>query len=163
MSKRVMYCCSITVLCLVLAAGMASAQDTSPYLAGAWNGDFYGISIINPTTKWLDVYAVAYSEGSPVFCGMMPIAPNGTLSEGGFIPNGYDVEFGTIKFFAFPQGTMKFDPNAIIGGFQYKSWWDVIDGPNVESNLKAVTINNYTIREFSMIPPRTDPCWNSPS
>jgi hypothetical protein len=160
MSKRMMCCCCLMALCLGLTAGMAPALDTSPYLAGAWNGDYYGVAIINPTTKWLDVYAVAYSEGSPIFCGMIPIAPNGTLSASEFVRPGYGLGFGTIKFFAFPRGTKTFDPNAVIGGFQYKYWDDPLEGSNTESNLKAVTINSYTIREFSMIPAPIHPCWN---
>jgi hypothetical protein len=155
MCKPVMYCCFITVLCLVLAAGLASAQDTSPYLVGAWNEGINWVTIINPTTKPLTVYAVVYSEGQPVLCRRVDIPPNGLVGDYA----GDEGWFGTMKFFAFPQGTMKFDPNAVIGGFQGKDWWQPYGWTSSEANLKAVTINSYTIREFSMIPAPDHPCW----
>jgi hypothetical protein len=155
MFKRVMICCCLSALCLVLAAGFTSAQDTSPYLAGAWNEERNWVTIINPTTKPLTVYAVLYSDGVPVLCQRADIRPNGLI--GGYA--GLPDAFGTMKFFAFPQGTMKFDPNAVIGGFQGKDWWHPFGLVSSEANLKAVTINSYTIREFSMIPPYDHPCW----
>jgi hypothetical protein len=160
MLKRVMICCCLTAVFFILASGFAPAQDTSPYLVGAWNGDWNSFTIINPTTKWLTVYAIAYSEGVPVSCGVTDIAPNGLAEASAMIPLFTD-SYGTVKFFAYPQGTRKFDPNAVIGGFQLKDWEDPYDWQSSEANLKAVTINSYTIREFSMIPPYDHKCWGS--
>jgi len=157
-----MLCCCLSALCFVLAAGVAPAQDTSPYLVGAWNESNTWVTVMNPTTKWLTVYAIAYNEGIPFFCAWQDIPPNG-LGGGGlptvFLQGGGEGNFGTVKFFAFPRGTRTFDPNAVIGGFQSKSWEDPYDWADSEANLKAVTINSYTIREFSMIPPGDHPCW----
>lgn len=156
MLKRVVLCTCLTSLCLILAAGFAPAFDTSPYLLGVFNeeGRF---TVINPTTKWLTVYGVSYWEGMIVECYKTDIPPNGSVW-GGY--QAWDA-FGAIKIFAFPQGTRKFDPNAVIGGFQMKGSGYQNDG-TTESNLEAVAINSYTLREFSMIPPDDHKCFSDP-
>jgi hypothetical protein len=68
---------------------------------------------------------------------------------------------GTVKFFAFPARTTKLDPNAVIGGFQFKYHHirNVDTGPPwttySRSNLKAVVLNSSTTGEFTRIP------WNA--
>jgi hypothetical protein len=161
MLKRVVLCCCLAAAFAVLAAGLASAQDTSPFLMGAWNDGFNTITIINPTTKWLTVYAISYTEGIPQECSAVDIPPNGKRAQS-FGAGGVGF-FGTIKFFAFPSRAMKFDPNAVIGGFHRKSWEEPYNMEGImqasEANLTAVTINSATIREFSMIPARDHECW----
>jgi hypothetical protein len=121
MCKRVTLCC-LSVLCFILAAGVASSQDTSPYLLGVFNEYDNVVTIANPTTKWLTVYDIIYWGGNPVVCRQRDIPSNGLVSD-------YDGEsnaFGMMKFFAFPQGTRKFDPNAVIGGSKQEvscAWW----------------------------------------
>jgi hypothetical protein len=159
-------------LLIVLAAGGVSAQDTSPYLAGTWEAGTWTYSdtvsfsigvwsyyeIVNPTTKAFDVYAVVYDKaGLPLDCWWNFVVPNGQwfiwLWDGP--PEPYD--YGTIKFFAFLAGSRKFDPNAIIGGFQQKGAYMIASQTDLsfsEANLKAVTINSMTQGEFSRVPPK---------
>jgi hypothetical protein len=157
---RIMKCClALAVLGLCLFGGMAQAQDTSPFLAGFWSEDSNNFIILNPTTKPLTVYAIFCSgTSSKKECNKRLLPPNGRWSVD---PGNDEVgQYGTAKFFAFPQGTKKFDPNAVIGGFQQKKYEAPGSHYRSESNLKAVTINTYTLREFSMIPPEdTDPCY----
>jgi hypothetical protein len=153
MFKRVVSRSCLAALCLVIMAGFAPALDTSPYLLGSYN-ELTEVTIINPTTKWLTVYAIAYSGGGPVACWQDDIPPNGVVIGGGKATGG----FGTLKIFAFPQGTRKFDPNAVIGGYQAK--WLSADARS-EAGLKGVTINSYTIQEFSGIPSYNHPCWQA--
>jgi hypothetical protein len=147
---------------VVLFATMASAQDTSPYLAGTWM-ETSGVTptvhtqhfIINPTTKQLDVYAVVFGyegAGALLGCTVCTVNGNGVLTFYGDAARSNN-DNGTVKFFAFPAGTRKFDPNAVIGGFQQNIFED--DGTRTgmtEANLKAVTINSSTIGEFALIP-----------
>jgi len=159
-------------LLVVLAAGGALAQDTSPYLAGTWEtGTWvysdtvaYSVSvwsyyeIVNPTTKGLDVYAVVYDKsGIIVNCWWEPMGPNGQWFLG-FWQLGPEIyDYGTVKFFAFLINSRKFDPNTIIGGFQQKGAWMEASETDLsfsEANLKAVTINSMTQGEFSRVPPK---------
>jgi hypothetical protein len=168
------------ILCaLSLPAG---ADDTSPYLMGIWESGIYtytntvaftmytatNFQIANPTTKDLDVYAVFYPPQGVIpgpcykCAGADAIKANGTCVFSTYFFDhftGFPYASGTVKFFAFPKGTTKFDPNAVIGGFQGKfSALDVepFQGPPlttwIKANLKAVTINSSTIGEFSRIP-----------
>jgi len=164
-------CIALLVLGLLAGAGQVSALDTSPYLVGFTenyvqdSGDPYWNhwQIVNPTTKLLDVWVVWYRPWEPSPCAwMFQVPANGTtwlmvaamvdLSEG----------YQALKFFAFPAGSRKFDPNAVIGGFQRKSHLGTVEPANFnfmsEANLKAVTINSSTIGEFSAIPWNTT-CW----
>ena len=160
---RIMKCCLVmAAIGLCLFGGTAQAQDTSPYLAGFWSEGDNDFQIVNPTTKPLTVYAIFYDVNEGPIVGMecfkQYLPANGRWSVD---PDGdNDGIFGTAKFFAFPAGTRKFDPNAVIGGFQRKEYGDGSDYHYyLESNLKAVTINSYTLREFSMIPPDDDECF----
>jgi hypothetical protein len=157
-------------LCLVVFAALAAtlcavtagAQDTSPYVLGMWAENSI-ISptvrtqhfIINPTTKQLDVYAVVYGfegEWGLLSCTVCRINGNGTWT---FIIDDArgSSDMGAVKYFAFPAGTRKFDPNAVIGGFQQNIFEaDGMRTGMTEANLKAVTINSSTIGEFSRIP-----------
>jgi hypothetical protein len=162
---RIMQCCLLlAALSLCLFAGAAQAQDTSPMLAGFWSENYNYFTIVNPTTKPLTVYAIFYNVWDG-YNGMECykreyLPPNGTWYVGD-IDGDTDGDFGTAKFFAFPAGTRKFDPNAVIGGFQVKEYGDGFDYHYyLESNLKAVTINTFTLREFSMIPPDNDKCFD---
>jgi hypothetical protein len=158
-------------LLIVLAAGGASAQDTSPYLAGTWELGTWAYSntvsfsvtawsyyeLANPTTKGLDVYAVFYDKnGATLGCWWNYLEPNGQWFIWMFDrPTPYD--YGAVKFFAFLANSRKFDPNTIIGGFQQKGAW--MEGSETdlsfsEANLKAVTINSMTQGEFNRIPPK---------
>jgi hypothetical protein len=163
MNHRVFFLAFLVAMAMIVPAATAGAQDTSPYLAGFWSEDYHWFRIVNPTTKPLTVYAILYNIYYGLYqgiqCHRTGLLPNGTESwEFMSFAKG---EFGTAKFFAFPLGTRKFDPNAVIGGFQRKRYEDVFNqrGYWLESNLKAVTINSYTIGEFSMIPPDDDVCF----
>jgi hypothetical protein len=156
-------------LFVVLTAGGALAQDTSPYIVGTWEvGTWvysatisYSVSvtswyeIVNPTTKDLDVYAVLYDRfGAPVSCWWNQLDPNGQWFLWIEDPwMAYD--WGTVKFFAFLKDSRKFDPNAIIGGFQDKWVWMEAENADLswsEANLKSVVINSMTQGEFSRVP-----------
>jgi hypothetical protein len=146
---------------LTILAGAAGAQDTSPYLMGTFQ-DSSVISItwyhiVNPTTKPLDVYAMLYFNGSPFVCSIIMVPANGATNGcvfGDLTPPGAH----TVKFFAFPYLSRKFDPNAVIGGFQRITMTaDPAADPNpylfnTETGMKAITINSSTIGEFAQIP-----------
>lgn len=160
---RIIKCCLLlAAVGLCVFAGMAQAQDTSPYLVGFWSDQYNDFTILNPTTKPLTVYAIYYNAGNGypgMECYKWDLPPNGVWYAD--MNGGTDGNLGTAKFFAFPAGTRKFDPNAVIGGFQVK----YISAPisfYVEANLKAVTINSYTLREFSMIPADDADCFKEP-
>jgi hypothetical protein len=152
--------CLLTLAATALAAAPAGAQDTSPYLVGTWE-DSSVISatwyeIINPTTRPLDVYMAWYlPDGTFNGCISTFVSANGSLSFG--LGMGNNGETGAVKFFAFPRGSTKFDSNAVIGGFQRKNLnGDPLEPSpyefNAEANLKAVTINSYTLGEFTQMP-----------
>jgi hypothetical protein len=151
MKKHMAVLSLMVALVLSLPAVPAGAWDTSPYLVGTLDGDFYGNGyfIINPTTQQLRVYGAGFYDGTMGPCAWTTIPPNGTfyvaVQGGPFVG-------AVMKFFAFPLSG-KFDPNAVIGGFQQKfstDYWN--DTCQVtEANLKAVTVNSYTIGEFDMI------------
>jgi hypothetical protein len=151
---------TFAAMAVVLASvTMAGALDTSPYLIGTWEdtsvikATWY--EIINPTTKPLDVYLVSYlPDGTFDGCMSSDIPANGMTLFG--LGRGGNGAAGAVKVFAFPEGSRKFDPNAVIGGFQRKSLnADTLDlDPrvfNTAVNLKAVTINSNTIGEFTQI------------
>jgi hypothetical protein len=163
MNHRMLLPAVLAVLALAIAASPAGAQDTSPYVMGTWMHSTEVSPtvrtqhfIVNPTTRQLDVYAVVYGmqgAGALLSCTVCRINGNGTWR---FIVD--DARFasdsGTVKFFAFPKDSRKFDPNAVIGGFQQNVF--EVDGTRTgmtEANLKAVTINSSTIGEFATIPP----------
>jgi hypothetical protein len=146
-----------TIIFILASFSIAGAQDTSPYLVGIWEEssvfEWNQNQLVNPTTRPLDVIAVTYrSDGSIFQCDILSIPANGSafisVSFGGLGP------YGAIKFFAFPQGSRKLDPNAVIGGFQRKSTEPAFDTAifKTEANLKAVTINSNTVGEFTQIP-----------
>jgi hypothetical protein len=178
-----------TVLALCTLASPSFSQDTSPYLLGTWEAGVYTTTgvitityqdttdwqIANPTTKELDIYAVFSSaNGQFLACTATSVPPNGV----GVLTTWWNEEpyaVGTVKFFAFPKNTRKFDPNAVIGGFQGKTHETrvVIIQPQplggvgaaiAKANLKAVTINSSTIGEFSTRIPFANcpwgPGWN---
>jgi hypothetical protein len=154
-------------LLIGIASSPAFSQDTSPYLLGTWEAGVYTTTgvitvtyqditdwqIANPTTKPLDVYAVFSSaNGQFVTCTATTIPPNGV----GWLATSWNDDpyaVGTVKFFAFPKDSRKFDPNAVIGGFQGKTHVTRVflteTTAIAKANLKAVTINSYTIGEFS--------------
>jgi hypothetical protein len=155
------------VIALCCLASPALSQDTSPYLLGIWEAGVYTSTtpitmtyqditdwqIANPTTKELDVYAVFSSaNGQLVTCTATTIPPNGVGSLATWW-NDTPYAVGTAKFFAFPQGSKKFDPNVVIGGFQGKTHMTTVllmeTTTIAKANLKAVTINSSTIGEFS--------------
>jgi hypothetical protein len=162
------------LLALCVAASPAFSQDTSPYLLGIWEAGVYTTTtpitttyqditdwqIANPTTKELDVYAVFSSaNGQFLACTATSIPPNGVGSLATWW-NDDPYAVGTVKFFAFPRNSRKFDPNAVIGGFQGKTHQPkalliqpvFLLGGNAtitKANLKAVTINSYTVGEFT--------------
>jgi hypothetical protein len=157
MKKRQLLITFAAMIALLASVSMAGALDTSPYLVGIWEDTaaitFTYYEIVNPTTKPLDVWAFMYfSDNSFVGCLKLTIAADRSATiaasyKGALVP------YGAVKFFAFPQGSKKFDPNAVIGGFQRKgpaaSWTPSLF--TTEANLKAVTINSYTIGEFAQI------------
>jgi hypothetical protein len=135
--------------------------------------------IQNPTTQTLDVYIVLLTrwgevitdtyDGEPL-CYFTPLGPNETWDAcwPHSRPNGPDIMprrnlteelpnfFGTAKIFAFPYNsarTLKFDPNAIVSGYQQKSAFYPWDGYAItaatEAPLTAVTINIKTINDWT--------------
>jgi hypothetical protein len=185
--KRTMFVAlAAVVLVAGLSVLPVRGQDTSPYLMGAWEsgaftGTVYqgpqtsitytvnvvtGFQVTNPTTKPLSVYAVFWNDTGVVTCTTATIAANGNWSfEMPGEPDNLLLfgqkgkrTIGTAKFFAFPAGTTKLDPNAVIGGFQFKYHHirNVLVGPPwttySRSNLKAVVVNSSTIGEFTRIP-----------
>jgi hypothetical protein len=152
----IMVAAAVAALLSVSAAG---ALDTSPYLVGIWEG--YDVArvnyycILNPTTKPLYVRMFWYSsDGTPGGCSGFTIQANETYCPGLSFPG--PEEGGAIKFFAFPEGSRKFDPNAVIGGFQQKGG-EIPTEFKIQSNLKAVTINSYTMEDFAQV--MRDGCW----
>jgi hypothetical protein len=158
----------------------ATAWDTSPYVAGTWMIGWTNYLLVNPTTKPVDVYAVffKYDGNSQNVCYRYRLNANATW----YLMDLYEEwkgndsdKFGAAKFFAFPSNTTKFDPNAVIGGFQqvnsgayvelgapdqtFRTAWPC---QTVETNLKAVTINSITLREFSEIPFGDCRLWTPP-
>jgi hypothetical protein len=145
------------MIAVLASVSMAGAFDSSPYLVGIWEDTaaitYTYYEIVNPTTKPLDVWGFMYlSDNSFVDCINLPIAANGSTTFAASF-KGALVPYGAVKFFAFPQGSKKFDPNAVIGGFQRKgsaaSWNPYLFA--TEANLKAVTINSSTVGEFAQI------------
>jgi hypothetical protein len=110
---------------------------------------------VNPTTKQLDVVALVFGyegAGALLGCTSCIINANGVWKFYGDAARSAS-DYGTVKFFAYPAGTRKFDPNTVIGGFQQNIFEDVNGRTGVtESNLKAVTINSNTIGEFALNP-----------
>jgi hypothetical protein len=174
MKKFPLFALLAAVLALCCLASPSFSQDTSPYLLGTWEAGVYTTTgvitityqditdwqIANPTTRDLDVYAVfSLANGQFLSCTATSIPPNGV----GVLTAWWNDEpyaVGTVKFFAFPKDSKKFDPNAVIGGFQGKT--HQIQGLLIQPqpigaagatvskvNLKAVTINSNTIGEFS--------------
>jgi hypothetical protein len=197
-------------LCMILAcllvAGFAiaaSATDTSPYLVSDFYTDtleldaYTSFFIVNPTPIELTVFAAFYdSDGVFSTCRYynldgnetwnvdirnLPVPETGTAKFFAFpLPT---AKLGlSPKFFAFPVSTLKFDPNAVIGGFKQEIDCDYVmtgafteiigTGPITstvnlvteynwvdrvrEVNIKAVTINSSTTGEFADILKR--PC-----
>jgi hypothetical protein len=151
MNRRMTVLGLMAALVFSLSAAPAGAWDTSPYLVGTLDGDFYGNGyfIINPTTQPLLVYGAGFYEGQMGPCGWTIIPPNGTFY---FALQGGSFYGAVMKFFAFPTSG-KFDPNAVIGGFQQKFSADHRDDTCqvTEANLKAVTVNSYTMGEFDKV------------
>jgi len=161
MKQRIVVLGLAVLLGFCLSTGIAAASDTSPYLVGVWmESETVTLTlhtyhfIVNPTMKDLSVFAVYHGDaGSGDYrgCIRFDLASNSVCKVWPDIIQG-SADSGTAKFFAFPADTRKFDPNAVIGGFQR-----IVDETNpgpkrwTESNLKAVTINSSTIGEFNMI------------
>jgi hypothetical protein len=156
MNRRIVLLGLMAVLALSLSAASSGAWDTSSYLAGTFTGCDIGNAyfVVNPTTRPLRVYGAGFDyQGSFEACYWTVIPGNGTF----YFPAGScatgQLGNSTMKFFAFPADTLKFDPNAVIGGFQQK--FDTKYRNNAcqvtEANLKAVVINSSTIGEFEMI------------
>jgi hypothetical protein len=134
MRHRVFFLAFLVAVAVTLFAATAGAQDTSPYLAGTWM-ETSGVTptvrtehfIVNPTTKQLDVVALVFGyegAGALLGCTSCIINANGVWKfYGGAARSASD--YGTVKFFAYPAGTRKFDPNAVIGGFQQNIFEDV--------------------------------------
>lgn len=163
---------SIILACLLVAgiAATVSAVDTSPYLVSNWyidayeNDEYMAFFIANPTPIPLVVYAAFYTTtGAFSTCVYNVLQGNDTWSFAtgdiaAISPENGWYE-GTVKFFAFPQTTSKFDPNAVIGGFKQYVDCDMTEYnesgvwyANVsEANMKAVTLNSSTIGEFQAI------------
>jgi hypothetical protein len=169
----------VAFACFLVAgfAVTASAVDTSPYLAS----DFYtqthsfdeytSFFIVNPTHVPLKVLAAFYAA-SGIFSACVSAVLEGNET---WQVSVRDIEvpmYGAAKFFAFPASTMKFDPNAVIGGFKQEIDCEYVmtdaytqTGPSGdelisqynwvdrvrEVNIKAVTINSSTIGEFADI------------
>jgi hypothetical protein len=162
MKHRTLFLALFIIFAMTVVASMAGAQDTSPYLVGTWmetSGVTPTVStthfIINPTTKQLDVYAVVFGyegAGALLGCKVCTANANSVLRFSEKVARSAS-DNGTVKFFAFPKGTRKLDPNAVIGGFQQNIFEDVNGKTGMtESNLKAVTINSNTTGEFTIIP-----------
>jgi hypothetical protein len=181
------------ILACLLVAGFAvtaSALDTSPYLASDFYTDTYELDaytsffIVNPTPVPLRVLAAFYNEDG-VFSTCVSNMLTGNTTWNVDVRNIPVPDYGTAKFFAFPANTMKFDPNAVIGGFKQEIDCDYVmtgaytytDGPLItetvqvgyeyswidrvrEANIKAVTINSATIGEFADILKRVCPQYN---
>jgi hypothetical protein len=161
MKHRALFLASLVAVAVTFFATTAGAFDTSPYLVGTWEEtgviSTTGYRLVNPTTKPLDVHMFFFAEGAPFGCVSFSIPANGTfyLQTSVDVLGPHGLEAGTVKFFAFPAGTRKFDPNAVIGGFQAKSIHlppDPRQPLNTEANLKAVVINSYTLGEYTQIP-----------
>jgi hypothetical protein len=158
--KRQKLLITLAAAIAVLASiSLAGAFDTSPYLVGTWEGydvaqvNFY--CIVNPTTKPLYVQMFFYqSDGTEDGCTGATIFANETYCPGLAYIGSQGA--GAVKFFAFPQGSRKFDPNAVIGGFQQKGGESPTEF-KTQSNLKAVIINSYTMEEFARV--LRDGCW----
>jgi hypothetical protein len=183
MHKSILFIAVAVMAVLVMQPPAAGAQDTSPYLAGTWGSAIFGQTpfgppinyfIGNPSTKALDVYAAFYTyDGVFTECVTTTLQPNGSwylFDEG--IRGKYSYLPGTVKFFAFPAGTRKLDPNAIIGGFQQELLPNIfVIGPPpytygcqvLEVNLKAVTINSSTTGEFTKVPWAQCNQWQNPA
>lgn len=155
-----------TVFVCLLVAGFcvtALAVDTSPYLmsdfytvTGTTNASYTSFFIMNPTPIELTVLAAFYNEDG-VFSSCVSAVLGGNETWQVSL-RGIDVPLnGAAKFFAFPAGTRKFDPNVVIGGIKRETDcdWSYGDGAWVwfvrEANMKAVTINSSTIGEFTNI------------
>jgi hypothetical protein len=154
-------CLMMLVLGLVAGAGPLWALDTSPYLIGFLEhtaedleGPYYNeYEIVNPTTKPLDIWMVWYRSGGPPCSSMGRLPPNAMTNWG--VGMRHREEYDAVKFFAFPAGTRKFDPNAVIYGYQRRSAENAFCSDVCflsEANLTAVTINSSTIGEFAEIP-----------
>jgi hypothetical protein len=165
MNTRFLLLAIAVVAGFTFVAPGAGAWDTSPYLTGTVPSHPYPVSyfIGNPTTKDLRVYAVFYgwAGGYQNICYYKDMAPNTMWHLWDEALEWSSSGPGTVKFFAFPAATIKFDPNAVIGGFQQGAIPPIVqpvDPSNVtrctvtEANLKAVTINSLTIGEFGQIP-----------
>jgi hypothetical protein len=156
MKKQRLLVALAAAVAMLLSVSIAGALDTSPYLVGTWEDttviDVNSYDVLNPTTKTLDVYILMLSSDATtlVDCAKFPIAANASQRIYAFSTG--TPPYGALKFFAFPQGSRKFDPNAVIGGFQRKGLMKTSYLFNTEANLKAVTINSYTIGEFTQIP-----------
>jgi hypothetical protein len=172
MKQRTLFLALFIVFAVTVMASTAGAQDTSPYLAGTWL-ETANVTptvrtthfIVNPTTKQLDVYAVVFGyegAGALLSCTRCTINGNGLwkfYGDAARTNESTNEDSGVVKFFAFPRNSRKFDPNAVIGGFQQNIFEDVNGRTGLtESNLKAVTINSNTIGEFSMIPLKCKTC-----
>jgi len=191
MHRSILFITVAILAVLVMLPPGAGAFDTSPYLAGTWGSGLSTIMIQNsgpptplvvfpinyfignPTTKALDVFAAFYtSQGVFTECVYTTLQPNGSwYLYDGAIRGASSLDFpGTVKFFAFPTGTKKFDPNAVIGGFQQELLPAIYFGYSyvpgcqvVEANLKAVTINSSTIGEFTQVPWAKCNQWQNPA
>jgi hypothetical protein len=183
MRRTILTFMAVAVLTCTMGT-MAAAWDTSPYLVGKWEFGTYvatdlfteflktEFEIINPTTRILNVYAVFRWEmvvggpPVPIGCYIMTLFPNAVwelsipvIGPEQAPPPWPPRTYGSVKFFAFPAGTTKFDPNAVIGGFQKKQLFkfeasllglpEYTDLSISEANLKAVIINSSTIGEFT--------------
>jgi hypothetical protein len=179
MNTRLLLLTLAVIAGFTLLAPGAGAWDTSPYLTGTVPSHSHPTSyfIGNPMTKDLRVYAVFYDWAGDFthVCYYRDVRPTSMWHLWDQANEWSSWGPGTVKFFAFPAGTAKLDPNAVIGGFQQEAIPPVLqlaDPSEVthctvtEANLKAVTINSYTIGEFGQIPftdcspwpPLIEPC-----
>jgi hypothetical protein len=199
MRKSIIFTGLVVALALCIFAPHAGAQMSSPYLVGEWemfrvlyynpfSSDEFSLAtqykVVNPTTTPLDVYLVLldrygnleYEDDTPM-CFKMHLDPNTTWkpcfpfynSEDDLIyPAGKHL-YGAAKFFAYPANILKFDPNAVIAGFQQKSSAWGTESSSVflptEAPLLPITINSRTIGEFTKYPlsqcqPWRTWCWH---
>jgi hypothetical protein len=180
--KKEILCAGLAVaLVLFIFAPPAGAQMTGPFLLGEWEvtrvysdapSSGYDtpmqtqFKVFNATTVPLDVFVVLLDrDGNPApTCYRVQLSPNATWKPCWPFYNGADQlvypydwhHYGAAKFFAFPANTLKFDPNAVITGFQQKTAYCL---PATETLLPAVTINSKTMGEFTKYPLKDCQLW----
>jgi hypothetical protein len=127
--------------------------------------------VVNPTTTAIDVYIILYDrdgnidyDGEDPMCYKRTLYPNQDWKscwpyldcKDNLIYPYEEHHYGAAKIFAFPQNTLKYDPNTVMAGFQQKSAYTVVEDQiqsvGMEIPLVAVTINSKTIGEFGRPP-----------